>query len=548
MKKPISLFQAKKAISLLLIMTMLFSSALASASASSSAAATASQEDPGDATVQDAPSSKEEAVYGILGHDGSVKTLYVVNIFNGGAITDYGDYSEVRNLTTSEKLVRDGDKTIINTAADKFYYQGTLKEKELPWDISMTYYLDDKQMPADDLAGKSGRLKIAASVKRNEKANGIFFHNYALQVALTLDSELCSDIAADNAVIAEAGGKKQITWTVLPGKGADLAVTANVRDFVMDPITINGIKLAFGIEADAGIFSDQISQLANAVKELDSGAGELLNGLDQLSDGMKKYMEGLKAFNDGIGQLSAGAVRLDAGAAALREGLRELAGQNGSLMSGAYAIQQAAFDSANAQLGAIDSRIPALTPENYADVLSKLSQMPGLSDIITGVKNQLDGVVQFTRGLKGYTDGVAQLEAGAGELAKGAGEFSSSASMVAASANELYKAGAELNSAVKELRDGLAAYKGGTKKLRDGTSGIDSEIEEKIDELLAGILGGNEKPVSFVSDKNANVTAVQFALKTGPINIPKAAKAAAQEPVKLTFWQKLLKLFGLYSE
>ncbi|HOJ81013.1 MAG TPA: hypothetical protein PK767_00205 [Clostridiales bacterium] len=538
----------KKAISLLLIMTMLFAAASASVPASYSAAATASEEDPGATAVRDAPSYKEEAVYGILDHDGSVKDLYVVNIFNGGAITDYGDYSEVRNLTTSENLVQDGDKITIDTAADKFYYQGTLKEKELPWDISITYYLDDKQMPADDLAGKSGRLKIAVSVKRNEKANGIFFHNYALQVALTLDSELCSDIAADDAVIAEAGGKKQITWTVLPGKGADLSVSANVHDFVMDPITINGIKLVFGIDTDTGMFSDQISQLANAVKELDSGAGELLNGLDQLSDGMKKYMEGLKAFNDGIGQLSAGAVRLDAGAAALKEGLRELAGQNGSLMSGAYAIQQAAFDSANAQLGAIDSRIPALTPENYADVLSKLSQMPGLSDIITGVKNQLDGVVQFTRGLKGYTDGVAQLEAGAGELAKGAGEFSSSASMVAASANELYKAGAELNSAVKELRDGLAAYKGGTKKLRDGTSGIDSEIEEKIDELLAGILGGNEKPVSFVSDKNANVTAVQFALKTGPINIPKAAKAAAQEPVKLTFWQKLLKLFGLYSE
>ena len=338
----------------------------------------------------------------------------------------------------------------------------------------------------------------------------------------------------------------------MPGQGADVSATANVHDFEMDSVTINGIKLAFGIETDTDMFSGEISQLADAIKELDSGAGELLDGLIQLSDGMRKYTEGLKAFNDGIGQLSAGAGQLDAGASALRDGLQQLAGQNSLLMDGAYAMQLATFDSVNAQLKAMDPRMPELTPENYNEVFSQISQMPGLSqmpgipDMISDVKKQLDGVVQFTQGLKAYTDGVAQLGAGAGELARGAGEFSSSAVMIASSSNELYKAAVELDSGMKKLREGLAAYKDGTKKLRDGTSGIDSEIEKKVDELLAGIMGTDEKPASFVSDKNTNVAAVQFVLRTDPISTPKAEKAAVQEPAELTFWQKLLKLFGLY--
>ena len=39
----------------------------------------------------------------------------------------------------------------------------------------------------------------------------------------------------------------------------------------MDSATINGIKLAFEINADTGTFTDQLAQLTDAVKELDSG-------------------------------------------------------------------------------------------------------------------------------------------------------------------------------------------------------------------------------------------------------------------------------------
>ena len=51
---------------------------------------------------------------------------------------------------------------------------------------------------------------------------------------------------------------------------------------------------------------------------------------------------------------------------------------------------------------------------------------------------------------------------------------------------------------------------------------------------------------SFVSDKNKNVESVQFVIQSEAITIPEAPIVAAPTEEKLTFWQKLLRLFGLY--
>jgi len=492
-------------------------------------------------SANNTPSLKEEVVYGILNIDGSVKNLYVVNIFTSGNITDYGHYSEIRNLTNSEKINRNGDEITINTKADRFYYQGTLENRELPWDIAIKYFLDGKEISGKDLGGKSGALKINVSVKQNKNANSIFFNIYALQITISLDNKLCSGIKAENATIAEAGNKKQLAYTVLPGNSADIVVTADVHDFEMEPVTINGIKLALDINIDNSIFNEQISELANAIKGLDDGTSELLNGINSLSDGMQKYINGMKAFKDGLGQLSDGAGKLEAGASQIKGGLSELTKQNDLILTGAMAIQQSTFDYVNSQLGSMGLEFPALTPENYSAILSSVPQL-------SSVKKQLDGVVQFTQGLKSYMDGVSQIDSGISDLSKGISEFKLSTSKISSSANELYNAGAELNAGIKKFRDGLASYKAGTNKLREGTSNIDSEIENKVDEILSGIFGNDNKVASFVSDKNTNVTAVQFVLKTEPVNAPEIKEPSVPKSVRLNFWQRLLKLFGLYKE
>jgi len=491
---------------------------------------------------QQASSQKEEIIYALLDMDGKVKNIYVVNAFEGGAITDYGDYTEIRNLTNSEKISQDGQKITINAGPGKFYYQGTLTGRKLPWDIEIKYFLDGREIAGQELAGKNGALEIRISVKENQEEawreiNEEFFKNFALQISLTLDSRLCSNIRAEGASLATVGGNKQATFTVLPSRGGNFSLAADVRDFEMEPITISAIRLSLDIDIDAEEFTKNLEELAKAIEKLDSGANDLLKGVNQLSEGMEKYLAGLKAYKDGMEQFASGIGQLAEGAASLEEGLKNLAAQNINLYNGALNLQQAAFDAVNSQLAAMWPGLPRLTPENYGQVLSGIP-------MLSAVKEQLDGVVQFTQGLKNYLDGVEAIGEGASGLTSGIRELETSSGQLAASARELYNGASALNEGVKNLRSGLSSYKAGTKELRDGTAGMDSSIEDKINEILALFSGENGPTHSFVSDKNSNVTAVQFVMKTDAISRPDQKEEANPEAEKISFWQRLLQLFS----
>ena len=58
---------------------------------------------------------KEEVVYATLDANGDMDSLYVVNAFNLDApqtITDYGTYTQTKNLSTSDSLVYQDGKVI----------------------------------------------------------------------------------------------------------------------------------------------------------------------------------------------------------------------------------------------------------------------------------------------------------------------------------------------------------------------------------------------------------------------------------------------------
>ena len=128
---------------------------------------------------------KEEVVYVNLNTDGSVKEINVVNIFDldkDGQIVDYGRYESLRNMTTTDKIEYSGDKVTVDAKAGKLYYEGKLSQNVMPWDLSLHYYLDGKEYPAEEIAGKSGALKSHnVDPTKIRIAAGAFFENYALQ-------------------------------------------------------------------------------------------------------------------------------------------------------------------------------------------------------------------------------------------------------------------------------------------------------------------------------------------------------------------------------
>lgn len=122
------------------------------------------------AFAETVPSEKEEVIYIMTDASGKITDMEAVNIFAGGDVTDYGEYSSVKMLNTTDKLVQSGNKITFSSSADKVYYQGTMKNTAIPWNISIRYFLDGKEYSAEDIAGKSGALEIHFSVRKTKIA------------------------------------------------------------------------------------------------------------------------------------------------------------------------------------------------------------------------------------------------------------------------------------------------------------------------------------------------------------------------------------------
>lgn len=64
--------------------------------------------------------------------------------------------------------------------------------------------------------------------------------------------------------------------------------------------------------------------------------------------------------------------------------------------------------------------------------------------------------------------------------------------------------------------------------------------------MIKSITGGDGDIVSFVSEKNINIVAVQFVIQTEAVEISEPEVVVEEEKEELNLWQKILRLFGLY--
>lgn len=439
---------------------------------------------------------KEENIYASLESDGSLENAYVVNCFileKPGRIEDYGEYETVVNLTTTEALQANEGKVSTNAPAGRFYYQGNISNIELPWLIKIKYLLEGKEVDAAELSGAEGSLQIQIEIRKNPNGQGSFADHYTVQTTITLDGGLCSEIEAKGAAIANAGGNKVISFTMLPGGEADYTISAIVSDFKMEGIQISALPVSMNIEMpDTSLFSDELSQLTQGIAQLDDGAKELDLGTKELSDGAEQLKNGMKKLQPGITGISEGMQALDAQGASLTNGYEEL-------LMGLVTISNS-------------------LPEQMAELKGALNQIT-------------ESYKALNSGLQAYTGGLSQI--------------SSNSAMLNEGYSGLIQAVGALSSGISGLSNGTGRLAEGTGQLRKGTSSIDSEVDAAVDKLLESFTGGDFEQASYMSSKNKDVDYVQFIMMTDGVDELVHEAPEKVEEKRLTFWDRLLALFGL---
>ena len=332
---------------------------------------------------------KDENVYVNLNQDGSVDGIYVVNAYRLDAdtqIVDYGNYESVKNLTSDAQISQQRGTVTVDAQAGEFFYQGNLQSKKIPWEISISYTLDGKEISTEELAGKNGKLRISIHVGQNDQVDSEFFENYLLQVTLTMDMERCSNLEAPGATAANVGTDKQLVYSILAGSEKDITVTADVLDFEMDAISFQGLPM--NLDVDKEVFSlddlyDKAGEISDAADEFSDGAQDLEGGVNSLQEGVEGLQSGAESLKEGIDSYADGAKSLGDGIDTLQDGSNDLADGAQELVDGITSLQ----DGAN-QLR-----------DGYS----------GENGAASGARKLADGVKQLKTGSHQLSEGVSTL-------------------------------------------------------------------------------------------------------------------------------------------
>lgn len=353
-------------------------------------------------SLKDNDADKDESVYLISDANGNVnKTIVVDHLKNKDkkdTLEDASNLSDIENVKGKEKFTQSGDKLTWQAGGKDIYYQGTATA-EPPVTQKVTYYLDGKEISPEDLAGKSGKVKIrfdyTNTTSYTETVNGekqTVSVPFAAVTGLVLGDGF-ENIEVTNGKAEVSDSSSVVLGYALPGlkdslgiKDKDLdgdvnipeymEMTADVENFSMPAamtFVVNASDYVSTDGIDTSDLDDMINDLKDASTQLQDGSKTLAEGTDTLSDGLSTLQSKLGAFASGVGALQSGLKTYTDGVSTLSGGLNTLGNSTGALVSGA--------DKLNSGAGQLAS-----------------------------------GSATLKDGLKSYTDGASELQAGINKL------------------------------------------------------------------------------------------------------------------------------------
>lgn len=399
-------------------------------------------------SLKDNDADKDESVYLISDANGNVnKTIVVDHLKNKDkkdTLEDASNLSDIENVKGKEKFTQSGDKLTWQAGGKDIYYQGTATE-EPPVTQKVTYYLDGKEISPEDLAGKSGKVKIrfdyTNTTSYTETVNGekqTVSVPFAAVTGLVLGDGF-ENIEVTNGKAEVSDSSSVVLGYALPGlkdslgiKDGDLdgdvnipeymEMTADVKNFSMPAamtFVVNASDYVSTDGIDTSDLDDMINDLKDASTQLQDGSKTLAEGTDTLADGLSTLQSKLGTFASGVGTLKSGLKTYTDGVSTLSGGLNTLGNSTGALVSGA----------------------------------DKLNS--GAGQLASGSATLKDGLKTYTNGANGLAKGASDLDAGIGTLAEKSGTLVDGATKLDDGASQLSASASSINEGIKSLDTGL---------------------------------------------------------------------------------------------
>lgn len=418
-------------------------------------------------TADSHPTEKTETIYTVLNQDGSVDSSTVSAWLHDDDglrnVSETLDLKNVTNVKGDDEPSISGNVYTWNSSEKDIWYTGDAT-KELPVSANITYELDGKTVKPEELAGKSGKLKITIHLNNNISEqtviNGrtVTIHpTFLAGGMMDVNTGHYKNVHCDQGKIISDGTNEFLVFATVPGLkesmdsagianlakdldiSDDIVITANVTDYEDGEIMM-AMTNDFDLEELPNVGSvsqltDGVTQLFDASKQLEDGAKQLYDGTTRLKDGaapLKQAGPQLAQLSQGASQLHAGASALEAGiqdytqgASALAQGTKQLYGINAGIDKISASTKpsqgtQMTLANASASLAgglkqlktSVDAMDTNGTMELLANAKQSLQAMSSTlakdKQIVTSMQSQLDTVSESMKQLSAAGQAYAQ--------------------------------------------------------------------------------------------------------------------------------------------
>ncbi|RKJ48499.1 hypothetical protein D7Y05_13730 [bacterium 1XD42-54] len=440
--------------------------------------------DQGTSGAENTSVSKEETVYVKADAAGTVQEIIVSdwlkNSEGKASISDQSDLKDIENVKGEEGFSSDGQKMTWDANGQDIYYQGST-QKELPVTVRATYYLDGRKILPEELAGKSGHLKICYTYENKLKNNDVYTP-FTMATGLVLPSENFKNVKVNNGKVISDGEKEIAVGIGFPGMAESLKL--------QDTELLKDVKLpeTFEIEADVTDCKLAMTMTVAVPLNLDTFGLDEIEGMEDLEELFTELTDAATQLVDGSGELADGVKTLQDACTELIDGMNTVDENMGTLASGIATLNEKK-DDLTAGIGTLADGIGTLNDK-------KSMFVQGVGDLASGATELRKGMNTVKKGSKELAGNSKKLEAGAKELASGSGS-----KQLTEGSKALVEGSKELAQGSQTLADGITALVEGEdgKKLLAGGQALETgsqslvknlgEYTDGVDQIAEGLPG-----------------------------------------------------------
>ena len=265
--------------------------------------------------------TKDETVYSKLDNEGknykTIVSTHIENKENAELINDISDLLNVKNTSSDATYTQDGNKFVWNANKSDIYYQGETS-KELPIECKIKYELEGKEVSANEIAGKSGKVKVTVQYTNKEErtvdVNGKKVKMYVPFVVVAgtiIENENARNIEVSSGKVIDDGTKSVVIGMAMPGLQesfglskndveipSDVEITMDATNFETSSI-ISYVTPKVLEEDDLKIF-DKLDDVYGQVNTLQKSMNKIQDGANTLADGTTELANGANTLKDGV--------------------------------------------------------------------------------------------------------------------------------------------------------------------------------------------------------------------------------------------------------